>query len=317
MKKKIYFIFFVILITFNAIGQVWIDKGAVWHYDYWTIGYGGFSKYEYSKDSLIDGRNCQMITGKAYEFARDQYNNIVLVSIKEAENQLTYVSGDTVFYRNNGQFFVLYNFGASIGDSWVISASDKPFGVCNDTSRIEVIDTGRMIINYTSYRFIKVKPTPDSPVGLQGTYVERFGNIDEKSSPFQSLFPVAFQCDSLPGIMEWNFFSFKCYEDNSFTRYNPSNIDCEYYLTLLGINETSQNQLYCYPNPTEGIINIERNSSIPTFVEIYNQQGTLLRTFSMDNNTKQIDVSDFPAGLYLLKSKSGDYKQLLKKIIKK
>jgi hypothetical protein len=298
--KKINFILFLTLFSFNSFGQVWIDSGAVWHYDYWNIGYWGFSKYEYVKDTLVQNHNCQMITGESYSFANNQYGDVVILSHDYYPNQFTYVSGDTVFYLNNGEFFILYNFGASIGDKWVLSTSN-PGGLCDDTSRIIVTDTGKIIINSIAYRFITVQPTSNSPLGLKGMYIERFGNLDSGFAPFQYLFPGGFQCDSMVYCPEWNFNKFKCFEDSSFTLYNPSLQDCEYYLTYLGIPETNRHELICYPNPTSGILNIDNTFHGDQLVEIYNYQGCLLRKFKLNSNLNSIDISDLKNGIYFLK----------------
>lgn len=297
--KKINLILFLTLFSFNSFGQVWIDSGAVWHYDYWNIGCGGFNKFEYVKDTLVQNHNCQMIVCESYSFTYNQYGDIVLQYHAYYPTQFTYVSGDTVFYLNNGEFFILYNFGASIGDKWVISTTN-PWGVCDDTSLIEVVDTGKITINSINYRYIKIQPTSNSPIGLYGTYVERFGNIDSSFAPFQNLFPGGFQCDSMTSSVEWDYTKLKCFKDNSFTLYNPSGQDCEYYLTYLGIPETNRHELICYPNPTNGILNINNTFNGDRLVEIYNYQGCLLRKFKLKSNLNSIDISDLKNGIYFL-----------------
>lgn len=313
--KKMLFIIFLTLFGFNSIGQVWIDSGAVWHYDFWNVGYQGFYKYEYAQDTVIENHNCQMITGERYVFTKNQFGNTVLLWHNVYDNQFTYVSGDTVFYRNNGKFFILYNFGASIGDKWVVSTSN-PFGLCDDTSRIEVTDTGKITINSVTYRFITVQPTSNSPFGLKGTYIERIGNIDLIFAPFHHLFPYAYQCDSLTALVEWDHIKFKCFKDTSFTLYNPSGQECEYYLTHLGIPETKKNDFQCYPNPTSGLLNIESSHFGDKSVEIYNYQGILTRSLQVPATTRRIDISDLKSGMYIIKLQSKTEDNSIIKIIK-
>ncbi|RAR75724.1 T9SS type A sorting domain-containing protein [Flavobacterium aciduliphilum] len=52
-----------------------------------------------------------------------------------------------------------------------------------------------------------------------------------------------------------------------------------------------------YPNPTIGIINIDSNDNIEQ-LELYNYQGKKLQLLK---NTKAIDLSNYPQGIYLLK----------------
>lgn len=307
--KNIHFVLFLTLFSFNSIGQVWIDTGAVWHYDYWTIGGFGFEQYEYTQDTIIDSKNCQMITGTRYVFGQNWEGNAFLLGIHDLGNQFTYVSGDTVFYLNNGEFFILYNFGASIGESWIISTI-SPQSECDDTSRIVVVDTGIVTLNSVDYRFITVQPTSNSSMGFSGKYVERFGNMDTTFAPFQYLFPNGFQCDSLTSLSEWIFYKFKCFEDRSFTLYNPSSQDCQYFLTHLGFPELNQNDFLCYPNPTSGLINIKLDCV--KNIEIANQIGQVIFT---GNNKMNIDLSEHPNGIYFIKITTND-KTIVSKIIK-
>lgn len=74
---------------------------------------------------------------------------------------------------------MLYNFGAAVGDSWVVTVEDPTVvSPCDDTSRVIVTDTGRVTINSTSYRYITIDPFSNATVGMKGTYVKRFGSID-------------------------------------------------------------------------------------------------------------------------------------------
>jgi hypothetical protein len=314
IMKKIYFILFVILLHGNAIGQVWIDSGAVWHYDFKGLGFWGFQKYEYTKDTLIQNHNCQKINDEIYVFEKNQFHNTVLLSHRYYPAQFTYVSGDTVFYFTNDEFFVLYNFGASIGDKWIISTTN-PFGFCDDTSRIEVIDTGKMMINSVNYRYIKVQPTSNSPIGLKGTYVERFGNIDTSFYvnstflAFQYLFPGPFHCDSLTGIWDYNYFKLKCFEDNSFTLYDPSAQDCEYDLTHLGINKTQGINLEkISPNPFTTSTQITLDKTYHNIsLSVYDIQGKLmLQKQYADCDQIQLNRNGLGNGMYFLKLRLDD-----------
>jgi len=314
--KKLFLILFALVIHFSAFSQVWVDSGAIWHYDYWNIGEMGFIKYVYSKDTVIQTKNCQKINATWYRFTFNQYDSLVLLGKVVLQDNFTYVSEDTVFYLHNDEFFVLYDFGASIGDQWIISTSNEGFGECDDTSRIVVTDTGSIILNATKYRYISLEPTSNSSIGLKGTYVERFGNIDEESNPFQELFPGWVQCDSLTGIVEWSYFNFKCFEDSSFTLYNPSTEECEYYLTHLGIDELNRNEIVCYPVPTKDILKIEHDFKGDVFVQIFSFQGISVNSFIMNRNTKMIDLSALNKGMYLIKFQAGDEGNFISKIIK-
>ena len=94
------------------------------------------------------------------------------------------------------------------------------------------------MINSVNYRTITLATPDSSSLRLNGIFVERFGFMDS-NQPFQP-FPQTNYCDG--AIYEWNIVTFKCFQDDAFSLYNPSNEDCEYYLTHLSSEELSQNK---------------------------------------------------------------------------
>lgn len=308
----------------SANGQVWIDEGAVWHYDYSNIGYGGFYKYEYTGDTLIEGYNCQIISGRDYQFTSNQNGEIVLSGEYGLETRYTYVSGDTVFFwnKNEDKFFTLFDFGAEIGDTWTI-ANERPNNwvidpdTDSDTSKIEVIETGTININSNNYRYIKIKPVYGSLYGFEGTYVERFGNIDSTLNVFQDLFPNFY--DYSNSVMaEWNMYKLKCFQDNSFALYNPTDQeDCEYYLTHLGVDVFEMDKVKCYPNPTTEFLIIENPYSESIIADIYDINGRLIDNAEINSTSKiELDISNYENGIYFIKIKTNISNGKTIKIIK-
>lgn len=304
-----YFSLLLVLITFNfqSIGQVWIDEGAVWHYEYSNIGYGGFTKYEYTKDTIIEGQTCEKIDAVYYEFTSDQYGNIVPLGQFGRKTNYTYVSGDTVFYWNDieNKFFTLYNFGAEVGDSWIIASENYGYGfpleTDNDTSRIEVVATGTIEINSDTYRTITIQPTYGSTFGMKGIYVERFGNINSNNSSFQYLFPSYYAYEEPEDvIVEWDGMRFNCFQDNSFDLYNITNRDCEYLLSLE--EEITLTNIEYYPNPTRGKINITNSNNEKIVMELLDVQGKLLKTVNIEPISQNLlDLSIYHNGIYFIK----------------
>ena len=80
----------------------------------------------------------------------------------------------------------------------------------------------------------------------------------------------------------------------------------------IGINETFNLDINIFPNPTTGIVTFSSTESIAT-LEIYNLTGQKVNQFS---NTKTIDISNLPSGIYTatIQTKSG--KTALKKLVK-
>jgi PKD repeat protein len=71
-----------------------------------------------------------------------------------------------------------------------------------------------------------------------------------------------------------------------------------------GISENQSNSyLGIYPNPASASITIELTSYFTknTFAEIYSMQGKLLKHISMQQEQTQVNISDLPSGVYIVK----------------
>lgn len=72
--------------------------------------------------------------------------------------------------------------------------------------------------------------------------------------------------------------------------------DCE---VLVGINQISKKSFSVYPIPSNGIITIDTQDDL--LITIFNQQGKMIKTLNL-NSTREVDLSVFSKGLYLLKA---------------
>lgn len=294
----------------QANSQIWIDSNATWHYNLEELSglsIQGFYKYLYHEDTIIDGITCQKIACRAYEFYT--WPEVVFLDSNSVAEYYTYVSNDTVYYRNNDAFFVLFDFGASIGDTWIISTTNNGGGFCDDTSRVQVIDTGTVIINSQVLRTITLEPVAGSSYGLAGVYNEKFGLMSY--GPWH-LFPRIIECDTNV-IVEWYYTSFKCFEDDSFSLYNPSGTDCEYLLTHLELSETKWNEFSVYPNPVQDklIIQVPEIGQI-SIVTIHRE---VLLTKQVHEKL-ELDFSEFEPGIYFIQFFGHSTQEFKKKVVK-
>lgn len=219
------------LCTASLFAQPWVENNAIWHYDYWNFSQEGFYKVSHVEDSLIAGQTCKRFDIERHQFlfytVMPQGNDTVIYNgPQQIGTKFTYQSNDSVFHWDQNEFQLLFNFGAQIGDSWIVSTQPGIFG-CDDTSIVEVIGTGIENINGTNYRYLDLLSTDTSTWTLNGHFNERFGATGY-------IFPWEQECD---GVVEWDILTFKCFEDDSLTLYNPSGEDCEYLLTHLSLNE--------------------------------------------------------------------------------
>ena len=294
MKQITLFTFIIISLSLNA--QVWIDNNATWHYGFSGAFYGGIDEFNYSNDTIIDGITCQKIEITRVQHFIQQDGSIVLGAPSISLAGITYVNGDTIFYRNNNEFFPLLNFSAQIGDSWTIATvNPNNSNMCGDTSEVIVTDASTMIINSSSYRTLTLESVANSAYYFQGTFVERFGLISTEQGV--ALFPIPYQCDTNT-IMEWYNRSFRCFEDDSFNLYNPTDNSCNYYV---GVDESTNTAFSIYPNPTSTNLNIVLELIEPTICYIYNSMGKMIMNQELTSENSIVRINELERGFYFVK----------------
>jgi ELWxxDGT repeat protein len=92
---------------------------------------------------------------------------------------------------------------------------------------------------------------------------------------------------------------------------------CRYSETPFGIAQQTYRELFVYPNPTQGLINIvfpDRDSN--SDIEIYNNTGSLVYSKAAETTVTTIDLKDKAAGLYIVKVISNHQTATTLKIIK-
>jgi hypothetical protein len=79
--------------------------------------------------------------------------------------------------------------------------------------------------------------------------------------------------------------------------YYTFNVSEGFYINEPGI----ENMVNIYPNPSDGPVNIDiQDLSGKTRVDIFNPQGKLIRSVETEGEKLVFDLSDYPAGLYLV-----------------
>jgi len=295
---------FCFYFTTSGFGQVWIDSEAKWTFDHFNVGETGTWVFEYTQDTIILGIQTQVIQSTKHLYYGSNY-----VSSTNGVTNYTYTSNDSVFYFKNGHFFLLYDFGAQIGDSWIISIDQN--SLCQDTSIVTVVDVGSIIINGQNLRTITLESTSDSYKALNGLCIEKFGITP---SSFQENnfgpFPGYQYCSSFDP--HYDFLTFRCYEDVSFSNYNLAGTNCD---TLTSINETEIINLNIYPNPTDNIVNITSKEPLQQ-LQVFDIKGTLIQVRNnMNTQDAIVDITHFSSGIYLLHitTQEGVYTQKIQK----
>ena len=92
-------------------------------------------------------------------------------------------------------------------------------------------------------------------------------------------------------------------QNNNAMRLSPERAEYEFYIydPNASIMEEESISYNVYPNPSKDNINITSSSSLPLNCVIYNLSGQKLLAKESSSSSTTIDVSDFKAGIYLLK----------------
>lgn len=84
-------------------------------------------------------------------------------------------------------------------------------------------------------------------------------------------------------------------------------------LMITALNDVENTSVSVYPNPTLTFLNVQLRTFENTIIELYSIEGKLLATQLANNNTMQMDMTNYAAGNYLLritssKGKTSSYK---------
>lgn len=84
--------------------------------------------------------------------------------------------------------------------------------------------------------------------------------------------------------------------------------------SILGLQDFTQLDFDCYPNPTSGMITVQSNSMIKQ-IQLIDMQGRVLVTQNVGSPDAVLNMADYTTGLYFLKAIS-DNGEKIRKIIK-
>jgi hypothetical protein len=93
---------------------------------------------------------------------------------------------------------------------------------------------------------------------------------------------------------------------------NPINV------TVISSTETLENKLNVtvFPNPSKGLLMVNLKESTDAMLSVISMNGQLLKQFEIRNDSStQLNISDLPAGIYLLNIQT-DKKVAMMKIVK-
>lgn len=285
LPMKINISLLLLVVCFSSFGQNWCSPGSHWRYSYQGgFGVNGYVEISYSGDTLINSQTASRLT----KILRVMNSSGTQVTTFPIGREFTYESNGVVYLRYNNNWDTLFNFNANPGDRWRM-AKQPVVPACDSASTILVTDTGHLVLNALSLRYLAVTFNygPNWSTPISDTILERIGFIADYMLPYS-------QCDLVLDAHEGG--PFRCYQDNAFGSYQPHFIGpCD----LLSSGESDEDVLVQFvPNPVRDFIQLTRSPFYEElYVEIYNSGGQLNYAGNVES---RIDVSWLPKGLYLL-----------------
>lgn len=257
------------------------QEGAEWHYSLGTVNpelvvYKTINKVS---DTLIDDKLCSRMLEQDYE--------------QSAGSQVyhyMYQRNDSVFFFKDGQFHLLYDFGAEAGDTITLGYYTTQSG---DPLQMIIDSVGSIMVDREQRRIQYVTCGDGMIIEFGGQVIQGIGNT-------WYMFPV----------MDFSYDGpLRCYSDNETeVFYNPFYIgpswngdDCD---LLVSVNELSKDEFSIYPNPANDLIRIEGLSQSANF-RIISVDGKVVKEGRVDTS-KTINIRDLRNGLYLMEIYNGD-----------
>ena len=270
-----------LLLVYPCHSQIWAPQGAEWYFHY-ADGWGYPWTYYFMKvegDTLVNDIQCRKISRLIRHY--DGSKELLYPPL------VTYYEDDIVYYLQNGQFYILYDFSAEVGDSWTSRNPYEYYGwpVEDDTMTTYTVD---------SVQYITIMGQTLKQLWVSSPNYWDFGIISQRIGSLGFM---------LPG--EWLFWDppvegvLRCYTDDEFS-YTPF-YPCDSIITGVDdqLNITESYKLF--PNPFYDKLTLETSKQISK-VEISDVLGDCHSLFftNVGGNTYNIDTHYLMPRFYII-----------------
>ncbi|MFZ5939848.1 MAG: T9SS type A sorting domain-containing protein [Bacteroidota bacterium] len=302
MKRLILCLQMVLLSTCIYAQNEWAPIGAVWYYDRNTDYEFGYVRIESVKDSLVQEKTCRILYVR-----KSTYRTPGVYETTNLEPVITRQEGSKVYYFQDGQFHLLYDFDPLVGDVWDIGAAQTEPDECS-AGKVIVDSIQTVSLGGNMLKAIYTSPYENSPVSYSDRIIEGVGSLGYLL-PFSTCTPP--QDGWKPGG------PIRCYSSAAFS-YSWGSKDCDY---ITGINKPFSGEfVFLYPNPFTDKLHLkipETESGFPVLLTIYSLDGEVLRLEMLYDEYCSYVIQDMESGLYIL-TVSKDHKILFySKMIKR
>lgn len=305
--KKLLFSSLLLAVTLSLSAQDPFGKYATWHFTYSEFGYYGLKVVSYSKDTVINGMTWQKldVSGISQIKTGPNWDDISQDTNARFEPILVATRNDSIFRMDDNQSPVLlYDFSGNVGDTWQYGQVDTTFG-CQDTPIATITAKGTTTIDGYVLEYVDVTYPMDT-LEYQGS--KHYGNSSYSymsnriyrtfgERNFNGLFaPKVTTCDGTSFQLASE--QMRCYQ-NMDVFINWTSDDCDAW-SLLSTAENEVEPIVLYPNPSNGIVQLQFNSTnVNMRIELVDMSGRIARIdYTLNENPYTLQIEN--SGLYTL-----------------
>jgi len=273
--------------------QSWFPDEAEWHFSFSFGAAMGYVRVNVIHDTVIQGLASKALSRTQYYRVLEPFSGEL--GVEELSNIYMAVMDDQVLIYDEWvqEFDTLYNMAAAPGDSFGFPLLGG-FPACGELSRCVVVDTGTMVLQGVSLKWLAVDWTLEfgGPSGfvLPDTIIERIGAIN-------SFIDIRDMCNtsSIGGPM-------RCYSDSDFS-YNAgisawwaTDPSCDLLPTSVAQLEAERVLLYPNPGTDQLVVTGDREQTI----ELYDACGRTVLQQRLVGPKSVIDVQNLAPGAYIV-----------------
>lgn len=296
MKKLLVLSAFLLTFPLLSISQSLIEPGSVWHYR-WShySGNTGFTRVELVGDTIIQNVQWKVLSRVHHRWTY-MSTGLEYTGQETLSDIFLREQGDSLFYMHDNTAFLLFDFSAQKGDSWIVSADSTD---CGPNSMIWVDSVGTDSLG----DFISIRTTDSSFIGIDSRVYKGIGAALDYIIPNER--------SGCAGVISHPvYYNLNCFESDSTSGIKLLDEPCEYLLSKLEVNPLTK-ALKIWPNPANGILHLASNADLKS-LELINTTG---QSFVLEVSSDQVDISSLPSGTYYFRIPDRE-DQNFKKLIK-
>ena len=279
MKKIVvlFCVMFVLMGFLKAQTHEFAPVGAEWYYTrYYREGFDltgiTYDRFRSLRTVEISGWECKEI---------ELFQNLDCHGEVNPYTEIRYITqeGDQVYEVEDGQRYLLYDFGKEVGEWWYAPKYDDTITVIN--------------VNYITLYDGTVRKQLETQLSNLDWYIY---NIIEGIGMDYSLFPFDHTMVGTPCVEG----PLRCYSEDGLLLVQWGETECDY--EILGVNDEKEDQLVQMNTLVDDLLHISfaNTQSGVKQIRIVDMTGRMVFSQETEDKTMDIDLSEKRSGIYLV-----------------